>query len=44
MSRKINVVSLADIKPVEEDENVVSNDDERTEITEAIKEEEALNP
>jgi len=45
MPRKINVVSLSDVKPVEENEsNVVNNTDEIAQIKEAIKEEEALNP
>ena len=45
MPKKINVVSLSDIKPTEEnDTNVVDSNDERNQITEAIKEEEALNP
>jgi ssDNA-binding Zn-finger/Zn-ribbon topoisomerase 1 len=43
MPKKINVVSLSDVKPVEED-TVESNNDERNQITEAIKEEESLNP
>ena len=45
MPKKINVVSLSDIKPAEEDSVEIKNDnDERNQITEAIKEEEALNP
>ena len=45
MPKKINVVSLSDIKPAEEDSEEIKNDnDERNQITEAIKEEEALNP
>ena len=43
MPKKINVVSLSDIKAAEED-TVESNNDERNQITEAIKEEESLNP
>ena len=43
--KQINVVSLSDIKTVdEEDNNVVNNNDELSQIKEAIKEEEALNP
>ena len=44
MPKKINVVSLSDIKPVEpgdEDNQNITNNDERAQITEAIKEEEA---
>jgi len=44
MPKKINVVSLSDIKPTEEDVSIGDSNDERTQITEAIKEEEALNP
>ena len=43
MPKKKNVVSLSDIKAAEED-TVESNNDERNQITEAIKEEESLNP
>ena len=43
MPKKINVVSLSDIKTAEED-TLESNNDERNQITEAIKEEESLNP
>ena len=45
MPKKINVVSLSDIKPVEENDVDTNNDiDERNQITEAIKEEEELSP
>lgn len=45
MPKKINVVSLSDIKPIESEDDVsVVNNDEVTQIKEAIKEEEALNP
>ena len=45
MPKTINVVSLSDIKPVEENDVDTNNDiDERNQITEAIKEEEELNP
>ena len=45
MPKQINVVSLSDIKPVEENDVDTNNDiDERNQITEAIKEEEELSP
>ena len=45
MPKKNNVVSLSDIKPVEENDVDTNNDiDERNQITEAIKEEEELSP
>ena len=45
MPNKIHVVNLSHIKPAEEDSEEIKNDnDERNQITEAIKEEEALNP
>ena len=45
MPEQINVVSLSDIKPVEENDVDTNNDiDERNQITEAIKEEELSPP
>ena len=44
MPKQINVVSLSDIKPVEEDDiQPTTNNDELNEIKEAIKEEESRN-
>ncbi len=42
MPKKINVVSLSDVKPVEEDEPI--SNDELNQIKDAIKEEEKLQP
>ena len=44
MPKKINVVSLSDIKPIEVEDDTVQSNDELNQIKEAIKEEEALNP
>ena len=44
MPRKINVVNLQGFEPVEEEASNVVNNDELSQIKEAIKDEEALIP